>query len=189
MTSRDDLRIGDAERDAVMTALREHYAQGRLTHEELDERLELTLSARTGRDLALAGADLPDLYGSRPEDPEGARGHDHREHGGPGWAWRHGGTGWAGPHGGAGWGHHRHGHHVPHPAAWHHRHPARRGRPPFVPVLILLLIVGVATAGFGALKFVFLAWLVMTVLGMFHRRRWHARAEARTRRVNRPGAF
>lgn len=83
MTSRDDLRIGDAERDAVMTALREHYAQGRLTHEELDERLELTLSARTGRELALAGADLPDLHGSHSEDPQGFSDHDHRGHGGP----------------------------------------------------------------------------------------------------------
>jgi hypothetical protein len=175
MTSRDDLRIGDAERDAVMTALREHYAQGRLTHEELDERLELTLSARTGRELALAGADLPDLHDSRSEDPQGFSDHDHRGRGGPGWAWRHGG---------AGWGHHRH---APHPAAWHHRHPARRGGAPFFPILIILLIVGVATAGFGVLKFIFLAWLVMAVLGMFHRRHRHPRARAR--RGNRPGAF
>ena len=64
---------------------------------------------------------------------------------------------------------------------------ARRGGPPFVPILILLLIVGVATAGFGVLKFVFLAWLVMAVLGMLHRRRWHPRA--RPAGINRPGAF
>ncbi|MFC7649612.1 DUF1707 domain-containing protein [Streptosporangium lutulentum] len=81
MTARDDLRIGDAEREAVMTALREHYAQGRLTHEELDERLELALSSRTGRELALVGADLPDLYGSHPEDPEDAE--DFRGRGDP----------------------------------------------------------------------------------------------------------
>jgi hypothetical protein len=184
MTSRDDLRIGDAERDAAMTALREHYAQGRLTHEELDERLELTLSARTGRELALAGADLPDLYDSRSEDPQGFSDHDNRERGGPGWAWRHGGAEWAWRHGGAGWGHHRH---APHPAAWHHRHPARRGGAPFFPILIILLIVGVATAGFGVLKFIFLAWLVMAVLGMLHRRHRHPRARAR--RGNHPGTF
>jgi hypothetical protein len=184
MTSRDDLRIGDAERDAAMTALREHYAQGRLTHEELDERLELTLSARTGRELALAGADLPDLHGSHSEDPRGFSDHDHPGHGGPGWAWRHGGAEWAWRHGGAGWGHHRH---APHPAAWHHRHPARRGGAPFFPILILLLIVGVATAGFGVLKFVFLAWLVVAVLGMFHRRHRHPRARAR--RGDHPGPF
>ncbi|MEU0516601.1 DUF1707 domain-containing protein [Streptosporangium sp. NPDC006007] len=100
MTSPDDLRIGDAERDAAMTALREHYAQGRLTHEELGERLELVLSARTGRDLALAGADLPDLYGShpgRPEGPGGAMGDG--ESVWPPWAGRAGPGEWRGARG------------------------------------------------------------------------------------------
>lgn len=56
---RDDLRIGDAEREKTMADLREHFAQGRLTHEELDERLDRTLAAKTGRDLAQITADLP----------------------------------------------------------------------------------------------------------------------------------
>ncbi|MCG5213960.1 DUF1707 SHOCT-like domain-containing protein [Streptosporangium sp. KLBMP 9127] len=60
MTSRDDLRIGDAEREEMMGALREHFAQGRITHEELEERLGLTLTARTGRELARVAEDLPD---------------------------------------------------------------------------------------------------------------------------------
>ncbi|MFD1499715.1 DUF1707 SHOCT-like domain-containing protein, partial [Streptosporangium lutulentum] len=162
---------------------------GRLTHEELDERLELALSSRTGRELALVGADLPDLYGSHPEDPEDAE--DFRGRGGPGRAWRHG-AGWGpGPHR---HGPHRHDHHghyprwgAPHSAAWRHRHPARRGGPPFVPVLILLLVVGVATIGFGVLKFVLLAWLVMAVLGGIHRRRRHSGAGSR--RIGRPGPF
>lgn len=164
MTSRDDLRIGDAERDAAVTALREHYAQGRLTHEELDERIELTLSARTGRELALTSADLPDLYGPRPEDRDGpARGREHRDHG------------WAGPwHGHHGRGPRRGGHH---PAAWHRHRAGRRGGPPVAPFLILMLVIGVATTGFWALKFVFFAWLAMAVVGMLHRRRWqHVRA-------------
>nr|BFE81534.1 hypothetical protein GCM10020093_041350 [Planobispora longispora] len=66
---RDDLRVGDAERDAAMAVLREHYAHGRLTHEELDERLGLALSARTGGDLARAQENLPDPY----EPPADAR--------------------------------------------------------------------------------------------------------------------
>ncbi|MFF5206936.1 DUF1707 domain-containing protein [Streptosporangium sp. NPDC000396] len=191
MTPRDDLRIGDAERDAAVTALREHYAQGRLTHEELDERIGLALSARTGHDLALTHADLPDLYGSRPEGHGGRR---HR-HAGPAWAapeamrW-HGGPPWAGPravrrHGGR-----RHGPDLPgfHPANRRHR----RGGPPVALFLGLALVIMVATTGLGALKFLFLAWLVMTVLGVLHRRshrRWRLRAEAHARRLGYPGAL
>ncbi|OUC91305.1 DUF1707 SHOCT-like domain-containing protein [Streptosporangium minutum] len=193
MTSRDDLRIGDAERDAAVTALREHYAQGRLTHEELDERIELTLSARTGRELALTSADLPDLYGPRPEDRDGpAPGWEHGDHGwagpwhghhgrgsedrdGPTLGWEHRHHRWAGPwHGHHGRGTRRGGHH---PAAWHRHRAGRRGGPPVAPFLILMLVIGVATTGFWALKFVFLAWLAMAVAGMLHRRRWqHVRA-------------
>jgi hypothetical protein len=53
------LRIGDTERDEVAAALREHYAQGRLTPEELNERLEATLAARTTDELARILDDLP----------------------------------------------------------------------------------------------------------------------------------
>ena len=42
-----DLRIGDAERDATMAQLREHFAAGRLTFDELTERIDLTLAAKT----------------------------------------------------------------------------------------------------------------------------------------------
>ncbi|GGS51913.1 hypothetical protein GCM10010156_08200 [Planobispora rosea] len=72
MIPRDDLRVGDAEREAAMAVLREHYAQGRLTYEELDERLGLALSARTGGDLARTQENLPDLYGP-PSGPDSAR--------------------------------------------------------------------------------------------------------------------
>jgi hypothetical protein len=54
-----ELRIGDAERDEVTSALHEHFAQGRLTREELDERLTATLSARTVGDLRAVTRDLP----------------------------------------------------------------------------------------------------------------------------------
>ncbi|HUA30142.1 MAG TPA: DUF1707 domain-containing protein, partial [Streptosporangiaceae bacterium] len=40
MATGPDLRIGDAEREAAAASLREHYAQGRLTLEEFNERLD-----------------------------------------------------------------------------------------------------------------------------------------------------
>jgi DNA-binding transcriptional ArsR family regulator len=55
------LRAGDADRDAAAAALAEHFAQGRLTLDELIARLDATLSASTYGELALAARDLPDL--------------------------------------------------------------------------------------------------------------------------------
>ena len=40
MASSDDLRVGDAEREAVAAELREHYAQGRLTIDDFQRRLD-----------------------------------------------------------------------------------------------------------------------------------------------------
>jgi uncharacterized membrane protein len=54
-----ELRVGDAERDEVTAALHEHFAQGRLTRDELDERLTTTLSAKTVGDLRAVTRDLP----------------------------------------------------------------------------------------------------------------------------------
>src|SRR5579871_5238906 len=56
---RDDLRISDADRDRATAQLGDHFAVGRLTHGELDERLGAALTARTVRDLKRALADLP----------------------------------------------------------------------------------------------------------------------------------
>ncbi len=55
----DQLRIGDAEREASVAALGEHFAQGRLTREEYDERSDAVWSARTRGDLVPVFADLP----------------------------------------------------------------------------------------------------------------------------------
>lgn len=55
----DQLRIGDAERDAGVAALGEHFAQGRLTRQEYDERSEALWSAKTRGDVAPLFADLP----------------------------------------------------------------------------------------------------------------------------------
>lgn len=54
-----ELRIGDADREAAVADLGEHYAQGRLTKEEYDERSDAVWSARTRSDLAPLFADLP----------------------------------------------------------------------------------------------------------------------------------
>jgi Domain of unknown function (DUF1707) len=52
------MRASDADRDRVMEVLRVAARDGRLTPDELDERLEAALSSRTIGDLALLTADL-----------------------------------------------------------------------------------------------------------------------------------
>ncbi len=54
-----NVRIGDADREAVAAQLREHYADGRLTLEELDERLDQAFAAKTKADLNTVLRDLP----------------------------------------------------------------------------------------------------------------------------------
>jgi len=53
------LRIGDAERDAAAADLGEHYAAGRLTLDELNERLDAVFSSKTFGQLTRIMADLP----------------------------------------------------------------------------------------------------------------------------------
>jgi hypothetical protein len=55
----DETRAADADRDAAVDALRDHAAAGRLESDELDERLETALRARTLGDLRPLLADLP----------------------------------------------------------------------------------------------------------------------------------
>jgi hypothetical protein len=54
-----DVRIGDAERDATMVQLREHFVAGRLTFDELTERIDAALTAKTQRQIETLMADLP----------------------------------------------------------------------------------------------------------------------------------
>jgi hypothetical protein len=61
------VRIGDAERDEAVSKLGDHFAAGRLSREELDERIDKAMQARFGTDLEPLFADLPS-----PE-PENAR--------------------------------------------------------------------------------------------------------------------
>jgi hypothetical protein len=59
MATASGLRIGDADREAAAAALREHFAQGRLTLDEFQHRLGTIFAAKTDRDLAAVTADLP----------------------------------------------------------------------------------------------------------------------------------
>ena len=42
----DHIRVSDADRERVTSRLREHFAEGRLTSDELDERVSAALSYR-----------------------------------------------------------------------------------------------------------------------------------------------
>jgi hypothetical protein len=55
----DQIRISDADREQVAARLREHFAEGRLTQDELDERITAVFSAKTAGDLRRVMADLP----------------------------------------------------------------------------------------------------------------------------------
>jgi DNA-binding PadR family transcriptional regulator len=55
----DQVRASDADRERAVASLRDHFAAGRLTRAELDERLTAALSARMAGDLRRLMADLP----------------------------------------------------------------------------------------------------------------------------------
>jgi len=55
----DSIRVSDADRDRVTAQLRDHFAAGRITVGELDERLSAALNAKTFGDLRRIMADLP----------------------------------------------------------------------------------------------------------------------------------
>ncbi|GAA3842117.1 DUF1707 domain-containing protein [Sphaerisporangium flaviroseum] len=61
MAATPDMRASDGDRDRVAAALREHCAQGRLTMDEFNERLEQVYQGRTFGDLQKLTADLPDI--------------------------------------------------------------------------------------------------------------------------------
>jgi len=55
----DRTRVSDAEREEVISQLCDRYAEGRLSHDTLDERLGFALRVQQRRDLADVLADLP----------------------------------------------------------------------------------------------------------------------------------
>lgn len=67
--SNAQVRIGDAEREQALTALGEHFAAGRLSKDEFDERSTAAWAARTSADLAPLFSDLPTLTPAAPPRP------------------------------------------------------------------------------------------------------------------------
>ncbi len=61
LASAPEMRVSDADRDAAAAALGEHFAQGRLTLDELDARLDAALTATTQGEITQATRDLPDV--------------------------------------------------------------------------------------------------------------------------------
>jgi hypothetical protein len=58
---RTDLRVSDADRQAVIDELRRHTGDGRITLDEFEERVDEVLTARTRADLDAALRELPAL--------------------------------------------------------------------------------------------------------------------------------
>jgi Domain of unknown function (DUF1707) len=71
--ARPELRASHEDRDRVVEILRVAAGDGRLTADELDERLEAALTARTHRELAALTADLPAAGGGPGGDSAQAK--------------------------------------------------------------------------------------------------------------------
>ncbi|WP_026413694.1 DUF1707 SHOCT-like domain-containing protein [Actinomadura oligospora] len=169
----DDLRVGDAERDAVALALHEHFAAGRLDRAELDERLGAALAARTLGDLRGVVRDLPEPNGLpaperepvlAPFGPFGPGPYGRRPHGPRGWREPGQAPMWA----------------PGRPPPWADGgHPAWRGhhrRRAIFPVLAVLLVAvtlsaGVGTALLTVFQVVLVLWVVRALALLVHARR------------------
>jgi len=87
----DQMRVSDAERETVTAKLRDHYAEGRLTSDELEERVTAALHAKTYGDLRALTSDLPGPAGVPPRTMERPSFDGPRSwrHGPPQWRHRH----------------------------------------------------------------------------------------------------
>src|ERR1700760_4061768 len=56
-----DLRVSDEQRERAVQEIREHFAAGRLTEDELSDRVQAAYGAQTERELTAQLADLPKL--------------------------------------------------------------------------------------------------------------------------------
>ena len=180
----DHIRTAEADRERVAERLREHYAQGRLSAAEFDERLAAALSATTFADLRQTLTDLPEPEamtgaggagdGTGPGGRTGRTGQRQQGRwpggpgfGGPGFGGP-GGPGWPGPgRGGPGWA----------GARWagpgwrggRRGRPFRRG-PRILPLLLIALILALVIPGLGwlfvaFLKVLLVLWLLVLIAG------------------------
>jgi Domain of unknown function (DUF1707) len=62
-------RLSGADRDRLAAVLREHYAQGRMSLDELRHRVAVVLAAEFADEAASAVDDLPPLGGPVPYHP------------------------------------------------------------------------------------------------------------------------
>jgi hypothetical protein len=141
----EQLRVGDAERDEVTTALHDHFVQGRLTQDELDERVTATLSARTVGDLRKVTRDLPGPGSDRHPVAAGR---------GP---WEMGAAYWGRGALNAPWPRGRWG-------------PPRR---PFGPLLLVALVVAAFTGWWVIFPLLAFLWVTAAFTGLRHLRRHH----------------
>src|ERR1700759_5849867 len=88
MNLNDRMRISDSARGQVAAQLRDYYAEGRLTNEELAERVTAALNAKTAGDLRRLMTDLP----SPAPAAAGPSGPGAQSYG----AWPRGGSQWPG---------------------------------------------------------------------------------------------
>jgi hypothetical protein len=152
MMMNDQMRVSDADREQVTARLREHFAAGRLTSDELDERISAALNARTVADLRQVMADLPEPV------PAGAQPGEI-----PPWS-GHGPRPWAGR-----------------PVFVYRRGPRLLPLALLV-LFAALILPGAGFVFFGILKVLLLVWLIACVAGIFAtariRRHWrqHSRA-------------
>ena len=117
-----NVRIGDADREAIAAQLREHYADGRLTLDELNERLDQTFAAKTKADLNVVMRDLPHVARPFTDAPAASFGNT---------AWS--GQAWPGPTGRSGW-------------DYGTGNGRRCGRAAFAPLLMLMWVALVVSA-------------------------------------------
>jgi DUF1707 SHOCT-like domain/2TM domain len=65
LLGRDQIRVSDVEREHTVDSLRHHYSAGRITADELEERIESAYHAKVRSDLDRLMYDLPSDRGRR----------------------------------------------------------------------------------------------------------------------------
>ncbi|MFI5777391.1 DUF1707 domain-containing protein [Nocardia sp. NPDC051570] len=83
MADSPDVRIGTTEREDAMKRLSDHFAAGRLSVAEFDERSAVVANAVTRGDLVRVFTDLPEPVTATPAPPPAHPKGDRPEFGGP----------------------------------------------------------------------------------------------------------